>query len=64
MVGPDVLIPESDKWPRTLEAQVCAMIAQEAGDRLFAGNRDNEALACWRIAALIRQRLDGPLAPF
>lgn len=60
-------VPEGDKFPRSQEAQVCAEIAQAEGDRLFVlglGGTWPAAEACWRIAAIIRQRLDSVLAPF
>lgn len=57
-------IAEQDKWPRTQEALVCAQLAQAEGDRQFSLGNEYCAYACWKIAAQIRERLNGVLAPF
>lgn len=57
-------VPEDEKWPRSREADLLAGLAQSEGDRLLkAGNEPGSQIA-FKIAALIRQRIDEKLAPF
>lgn len=69
-MGGKPLMATDEKFVRTKEAEVCAKIAQDEGDRLLAAHRGpsaegmGAAEACWRIAAIIRQRRDKELSPF
>jgi len=57
-------VPEDEKWPRSREATLLADLAQSEGDRLLKAGDESGSQIAFRIAALIRQRVDEKLNPF
>lgn len=49
---------------RRFESRVCETLAQREGDRLLKEGDDKGAIACLKVAAMIRNRRDERLEPF